>query len=94
METSCKQGGEREDGEKSDSMPPLEEEYEGGVSGATKHHKKMKEKHDENVGVAPEEYDEDLYNEEQGGNMDEEEGVAEMYPNELGAGLRRRNRHD
>ncbi|XP_060746035.1 coiled-coil domain-containing protein 107 [Tachysurus vachellii] len=94
METSCKPGGEREDGEKSDSMPPLEEEYEGGVSGVTKHDKKMKEKHDENVGVAPEEYDEDLYNEEQGGNLDEEEGVAEICPNELAAGLRRRNRHD
>ncbi|XP_058273188.1 coiled-coil domain-containing protein 107 isoform X2 [Hemibagrus wyckioides] len=85
--------GERDDGEESDcSMPSLEEEHGGGVGGATEYDKEMKEEND--VGMATEEYDEDSYNEEQGGNMDEEEGVAEMCPNDLGAGLRKRNRHD
>lgn len=89
--------GERDGREESDcSMPSLEEEHEGRVGRATEHNKEMKEENDEDedVGVATEEYDEDSYNEEQGGNMDEDEGVAEMCPNDLGAGLRKRNRHD
>lgn len=73
-------------------MPSLEEELEDGVGRATEYDEEMKEKHDE-LGVATDEYDEDLYNEEQGGNMDEE-GVAKMCSDELGAGLRRRNRYD
>ncbi|KAB5541859.1 hypothetical protein PHYPO_G00084780 [Pangasianodon hypophthalmus] len=96
-ETSTKPqtAGERDGGEESDfSMPTLEEEHEDAVGGATEHDEEMKEERDEEVGVATEEYDEDLYNDEQGGNMDEEGGVAKMCPDELGAGLRRRNRHD
>lgn len=81
-------------GEESDfSMPSLEEEREDGVGGATDRDEEMKEEHDE-VGVATEEHDVDLYNEEHGGNTDEGEGMAKMCPDELGAGLRRRNRHD
>ncbi|KAK3544977.1 hypothetical protein QTP86_031009, partial [Hemibagrus guttatus] len=77
-ETRCKPqtAGERDGGEESDcSMPSLEEEHEGGVGGPTEHDKEMKEENDEDVGVATEECDEDLYNEEQGGNMHEEEGL-------------------
>ncbi|XP_053506502.1 coiled-coil domain-containing protein 107 isoform X2 [Ictalurus furcatus] len=81
-------------GEESDfSMPFLEEEREDGVGGATERDEEMKEEHDE-VGVATEEHDVDLYNEEQGGNTDEEEGMAKTCPDELGVGLRKRNRHD
>ncbi|XP_053544202.1 coiled-coil domain-containing protein 107 isoform X1 [Ictalurus punctatus] len=91
-ETSTKQ--QTNGGEESDfSMPFLEEEREDGVGGATERDEEMKEEHDE-VGVATEEHDVDLYNEEQGDNTDEEEGMAKICPDELGAGLRRRNRHD
>lgn len=91
-ETSTKQ--QTNGGEESDfSMPFLEEEREDGVGGATERDEEMKEEHDE-VGVATEEHDVDLYNEEQGDNTDEEEGMAKTCPDELGAGLRRRNRHD
>lgn len=94
METSTKPqtAGQRDGGQESDlSMPPLEEELEDGVGVATEHDE-MKENHDE-VGVATDGYDEDLSHEEQGGNTDEE-GVAKMCSNELGVGLRRRNRCD
>lgn len=96
-ETSTKPqtAGERDGGEESDfSMPPLEEEeHEDRVGGATEHDEDIKEEHGA-VGVATAEYDEDLYNEEQGGNVNEEEGGAKKCLDELGAGLRRRNRHD
>lgn len=93
-ETSTKPQAAREKdgGEESDfSMPPLEEEHEDGVGGASEHYKEMEEL--DEVGVATKE-DDILYNEEQRRNMDEEEGVSKMCPDELGAGLRRRNRHD
>lgn len=88
-ETSTKpqSAGERDGGEESDfSMPSLEEEHEDGATGYDEEHDK--------VDMATEEYEEDLYNEGQGENMDEDGGVAKLCPDELGAGLRRRNRHD
>lgn len=95
METSTKpqSAGERDGGGESDfSMPSLEEEHEDVVGGAMEHDDKMEE-HGE-VGVSTEEHDEDLYNQEQGGIIDKDEGVAKMCPDELGVGLRKRNRHD
>lgn len=92
-ETSTKpQSAEEKDGrEESDfSMPSLEEEREDG---ATEYDEELKEAHDK-VGRSIEEYEEDLNNEGQGESMDEEGGVAKMCPDELGVGLRRRNRHD
>lgn len=71
------------------SMPTLEEEHEDRVGGATEHDEEMEVFN--KVGVATTEDDEVLYDEE--GDMNKE-GVVKMCPDELGAGLRRRNRHD
>lgn len=85
-QTADERGGEVE----SDfSMPTLEEEHEDRVGGATEHDKEM-EAFDK-VGVATKEDDKVLYDEESDKNN---EGVVKMCPDELGAGLRRRNRHD
>ncbi|KAI5624592.1 coiled-coil domain-containing protein 107 isoform X2, partial [Silurus asotus] len=86
--------GERDDADESHfNMPSLEGKRKDAVGGAITHDQEIEGGHDDKVGVATEECDEDLYNEKQGGNSDEE-GVAKMCPAELGAGLRRRNRHE
>ncbi|XP_053364258.1 coiled-coil domain-containing protein 107 [Clarias gariepinus] len=98
-ETSTKPqtAGERDGGEESDfRMPSLEEEHGDRVGGAIEHGKDrmgMEEEHDGVMGVATE--DEELYNEgQEEGDSGEEEGVATMRPDDLGTGLRRRNRQD
>lgn len=94
-EATCKPhtAEERAGGEGSDlRAPSLEGEHEGGVGEATKHARERMEEHGEDVGVATE--DEDMYNQALGRNTGEEEGGTEMCLNEMGAGLRRRNRHD
>lgn len=77
-------------------MPSLEEEHGDRLGGATEHGKErmgMEEEHDYKMGVATE--DEELYNEgQEEGDSGEEEGVATMRPDDLGTGLRRRNRQD